>query len=354
MKIILLGGCGFIGSNLAITLKKRNLKFEIYVLDNLIRKGSELNVKRLQESEICFIRGDIRNTKDLAGLPECDLVIDASAEASTVAGLKDSPWYILENNLVGTINSLEMTRKMKAEFIFLSTSRVYPVKLLEQCTFMENNTRFIWTGDQQLQGVSSNGISENFPTEGARTMYGTSKLSSELILQEYGEYFAMPYIINRFGAVSGPWQFGKQDQGFVAHWLMSHYFNKELNYNGYGGEGKQVRDVLHVGDLVELIIDQINNFNLYRNQTFNAGGGAKNTISLMELTEMCHSISGNKVNITPGEHRDGDIRIYCTDNSKVEKINGWKPQKNIRDIICDQFKWILDHQDILKSLFFTS
>ena len=106
-------------------------------------------------------------------------------------------------------------------------------------------------------------------------MYGTSKLSSEFILQEYGEYFDMPYIINRFGAVSGPWQFGKQDQGFVAHWLMSHYFNKELNYNGYGGEGKQVRDVLHVDDLIELIHDQIKNFDLYRNQTFNAGGVLK-------------------------------------------------------------------------------
>ena len=353
MKIIILGGCGFIGSNLAITLKKRNPKFNICVLDNLIRRGSELNVKRLQEDEIRFIRGDIRNTKDLAGLPACDLIIDASAEASAVAGLKGNPWYILENNLVGTINCLEMARKMKATFIFLSTSRVYPIKLLDKCDFIENATRYVWTDDQIIQGVSSNGINENFPLLGTRTMYGTSKLSSELILQEYGEYFEMPFVINRFGAVSGPWQFGKQDQGFVAHWLLSHYYRKDLTYNGYGGKGKQVRDVLHVDDLVELITDQIKNIELYRNQTFNAGGGAKNTISLVELTKMCQAITGNKISITPGEQRVGDLSIYCTDNSEVEKINGWKPQKNIQDILRDQFKWISDYQDILRSLIFT-
>lgn len=354
LNILITGGCGFIGSNLAITLKEKNKGYNIYVLDNLNRKGSEINVNRLKEAKIRFIRGDIRNTKDLAELPACDLIIDASAEASAVVGLKDSPWYILENNLIGTINCLEIAREMKAKFIFLSTSRVYPVKLLEQCTFIENATRFVWTDDQQLQGVSSNGISEKFPIEGARTMYGTSKLSSEFILQEYGEYFDMPFIINRFGAVSGPWQFGKQDQGFVAHWLMSHYYIKDLTYNGYGGKGKQVRDVLHIDDLVALIIDQINNFNLYHNQTFSVGGGAKNTVSLMELTKLCQSITGNKVSITTSEHRVGDVRIYYTNNSEVENINKWKPQKNINDILHDQFNWISKNQDILQSLFFTS
>ena len=350
-KILIFGGCGFIGSNIATFLQTSKIKTCVDVFDNLSRKGSELNALRLKKLGIENVKGDIRSSEDLKNLKNYDYIIDASAETSATVGLSGSPFYILENNLLSTINCLEVARKMAAKFIFLSTSRVYPIKLLDGCRFKEEETRYVIQNSQFTKGISEKGVNEDFSLLGPRTMYGTSKLSSELIIQEYGEYFNLDYIINRFGAIAGPWQFGKQDQGFISHWLMSHIFGTELSYFGYGGQGKQVRDILHVNDLVRLIVDQIENFNLYKMDTYNAGGGLENTISLKELTGLCQSISGNKIQIESDKDREGDIRIFITDNSRVNSINGWSPKKDINDIIYDVYHWIKNNQNNLKSLY---
>jgi CDP-paratose 2-epimerase len=207
-KILITGGAGFVGSNLAIKLKEKYSDSEIFVLDNLKRRGSELNLPRFKKTGINFIHGDIRNKEDLEDIEKIDLIFECSAEPSVLAGLNTSPSYLINTNLLGTINCLELARKNKANFIFISTSRVYPVKLINDLEFEEEKTRFSFKAEQKIVGASVEGIAENFPLEGARSLYGSTKLCSEIIMQEYMDSFGLKGIINRCGVITGPWQMG--------------------------------------------------------------------------------------------------------------------------------------------------
>ena len=140
-RILITGGAGFIGSNLAINIKGDYEDFEVIAFDNLKRRGSELNLQRLINREIRFFHGDIRNKEDLNGVGPADLIIDCSAEPSVLAGHGESPEYLINTNLVGTINTLELARREKADIIFLSTSRVYPTNTLRQISYAETDTR---------------------------------------------------------------------------------------------------------------------------------------------------------------------------------------------------------------------
>jgi CDP-paratose 2-epimerase len=196
VKILITGGAGFVGSSLAIALKTNYPVYEIFCLDNLKRKGSELNVARLAQAGITFVHGDIRNKEDFDSLPAVNTVIEASAEPSVLAGLDGTPDYLINTNLFGTVNCLNYALKHRAGFIFLSTSRVYPIKTIETLNFAETETRFVLTDEQPVKGVSSKGIAEDFPLDGARSLYGTTKLASELIIQEYNEFYGLKTIIN--------------------------------------------------------------------------------------------------------------------------------------------------------------
>ncbi len=342
--ILITGGAGFVGSNLAIKLKKKYPKINIIVLDNLIRKGSELNVPRLKKAQVEFIKGDVRNKKDLKIKQKIDLIIECSAEPSVLAGVNESPQYLIDTNLVGAINCLELARKDKSDFLFLSTSRVYPIEYINQLKFKETKTRY--------ELVDIKGINENFPLDKPRSLYGTTKLSAEYFLQEYIQTYGIRGIINRCGLITGPWQFGKVDQGIVVFWLASHIFNKELNYTGYEGLGKQVRDFIHIDDLFEAIDVQLNNFDKYNKQAFNIGGGLENSFSLLELTKQCQKITGNKIKINKvKEDRPNDIRIYLSDCSKFKKLNNWHCQKNLETTLKDIYKWILKNKKKLKEIF---
>ncbi|HEY9246818.1 MAG TPA: NAD-dependent epimerase/dehydratase family protein, partial [Candidatus Methanoperedens sp.] len=244
MKILITGGAGFVGSNLAIEFAKNKKDYTIIALDNLRRRGSELNIPRLKEYGIQFIHGDIRNREDFEGIGDADLVIECSAEPSVLAGYDSSPDYLLNTNLLGTINCLEYARKCRADVVFLSTSRVYPVKTINSLGYIERKTRFELAGEHEIPGVSSRGYSEDFPLSGSRTLYGTTKLASELILQEYIEMYGLRGVINRCGVLTGSWQMGKIDQGVVVLWAAKHHYGQPLSYIGYGGKGKQVRDIL--------------------------------------------------------------------------------------------------------------
>src|SRR5262249_36295214 len=155
-------------------------------------------------------------------LPDFDLLIDCSAEPSVQAGLDGSPMYLLNTNLIGTINCLEVARRRGAAFMFLSTSRVYPITTLNAIPFRENTSRFYWDTALHIPGFSEHGIAENFPLDGVRSFYGVSKLASELLLQEYIYTYNMTAIINRCGLLAGPWQMGKVDQGVVTLWVARH------------------------------------------------------------------------------------------------------------------------------------
>jgi len=347
--ILITGGAGFIGSNLAIKLKEKYPSMRIIAMDNLKRRGSELNIPRLKHAGINFVHGDIRNKEDFEEIEKFDLMIECSAEPSAMAGFNCSPSYALNTNLVGTLNCLEEVRKNNAGIVFLSTSRVYPINKMEELNFIEEETRYSLKKEQLIPGVSEKGISEKFPLEGWRSIYGATKFCSEVMIQEYISSFGIKGIINRCGVVAGPWQMGKTDQGLPGLWVAKHFFNGELSYIGFGGEGKQVRDILHIDDLFELIDIQINNLDKFNGGIYNVGGGLKNSTSLLELTKICENITGNKIEINSViETRPADLKLFITDNSKIENLANWSPKRDITTTIKDIVNWMDENKIQLK------
>ncbi len=351
-KILITGGAGFVGSSLALELKANYPNYEIICLDNLKRKGSELNVSRLTKVGISYVHGDIRNKEDFDALPDVDFVIEASAEPSVLAGLNGgTPDYLMNTNLFGTVNCLNYAVRSNAAFIFLSTSRIYPIKNIETLNFEEQDTRFALSDSQELPGVSSKGIAEDFPLNGARSLYGTTKLASELIIQEYNEFYGLKTLVNRCGVLTGPWQMGKVDQGVMVLWIAKHYFEKKLSFIGYGGSGKQTRDMLHVKDLYRLIDWQLHNIDEVNGDTYNVGGGVEVSTSLQELTKICQEVTGKTIPIDKVlENRPADIKLYVTDNSKVTAKTGWKPEISIRTIVEEITEWLKENEEDLKPI----
>ena len=351
MKIVITGGAGFVGSSLCLQLKEKYPVYSITAFDNLRRRGSELNLTDLRENGIEFVHGDIRNVEDLDALKEFDVLIEASAEPSVMAGLDSNPSYVINNNLNGSINCFNTCLKYKAKLIFLSTSRVYPIKPIENANFIEEPTRFSFSDKQKNAGISKLGISEDLNLVGARSFYGTTKLASELFIQEYAEFYNLSSAITRFGVIAGPRQMGKTDQGVVTLWMAKHYWKQSLKYIGYGGQGKQVRDILYIGDLVRLIDLQIHETEKFHGKIFNAGGGIKNSASLQEMTKICEEVTGNRIRIdSDAETRKADLRIYITDNSKIENEIGWSPKKDVKNTFEDIFKWINKNEAKLKKV----
>lgn len=339
--ILITGGAGFVGSNIAVYLKGKYSKSRIIALDNLKRRGSELNIKRLKENKVFFLHGDIRCREDLVAGRKIDLIIECSAEPSVLAGALDNPEYVINTNLFGMVNCLELARRDKADLIFLSTSRVYPYEKINSLKMKEEKSRFTWKANQRYPGFSTRGIDTDFSIEGPKSLYGATKLSSEILLTEYIKNYGIKGIINRCGVIAGPWQFGKIDQGVFSLWMKHHYFKKNLQYIGWGGEGKQVRDLLHIDDLCQLIDLQINNISKKNAKTYNVGGGREISLSLLEATYLCQKISKNKIKITSQKkNRPFDVCVYITDNSRVISDYGWRPKKSREKILEDIYEWL--------------
>lgn len=341
--ILVTGGAGFVGSNLAIWLKHRYSDSEVLAVDNLKRRGSETTLPRLRESGVVFMHGDIRSPEDLRlDAHHLDLIVECSAEPSVLAGFGESPDYLLNTNLIGTINCLELARRTGAAVIFLSTSRVYPMALLNALVLTEAPTRFELAETQTVPGASAQGISEQFPLEGARSLYGTTKLCSELLIHEYAAMYGLRAIINRCGVLTGPWQMGKVDQGVFTLWVAMHVFKRELNYIGYGGQGKQVRDLLHIDDLEELLALELDQLEVLQGQTFNVGGGRESSLSLLETTILCQRITGNEVPVhSELAVRPADMALYITDNTRVTAATGWRPRRMPEDTLRSIYEWIM-------------
>jgi CDP-paratose 2-epimerase len=347
---LILGGAGFIGSSLAFGLKTGYPRADVVALDNLRRRGSELNLIRLRSHGIGFVHGDIRNPSDLdvQALGTPDMVIDCSAEAAVMAGVT-SPQYVLQTNLLGTINVLEFCRQSKAKLLFLSSSRVYSIPALRRLHLVEEATRFSLAPDQCEPHVSEAGIREGFAIQGFRSLYGTSKLASELLIEEYREAFGVPAIVNRCGLITGPWQMARVDQGVFGLWVAAHYFQYKIDYIGFGGSGKQVRDLLHVEDLLRLIRYQVEHFEKFDGELFNVGGGADSSLSLLEATELCREITGNTIPIgRVEEERPADVPHFITDSAKVMERAGWKPQRTPKSTLEDIYRWIRENETMLR------
>jgi CDP-paratose 2-epimerase len=327
MKVLITGGCGFIGSNLAIFLKQK--KFKVISIDNLFRNGSKLNENKLKLYGIKNIKKDINDINKIK-LPKFDVVIDCCAEPSVEASKKDLD-RVINTNFYGTFNLLKKCIEDRSHIIFLSTSRVYSIRSIKGLFKNKEIKKKIKLKKE---------IDLNFSTEAPRSIYGFTKLASEELIKELSHIFNFKYIINRLGVIAGPGQMGKVDQGFISLWVWRHLNKLPLKYIGFGGHGYQVRDILHIDDLNKLIFKQIKNIKKVYNVTLTAGGGRRNLVSLNKLTEICQSLTGYKINFKRVKNTSVyDIPYFCTSNFKVTKIYNWRPIKTVFEIVKDTYIW---------------
>ncbi|MGH9441781.1 MAG: NAD-dependent epimerase/dehydratase family protein [Thermoanaerobaculia bacterium] len=350
--VLVTGGAGFVGSNLAIRLKGAHPGWQVLAFDNLRRRGSELNLARVREAGVEFIHGDIREPEDLSAIPgRIDLLLECSAEPSVLAGSGGSPAYVVQTNLLGTFHCLERVRRDQGRMLFLSTSRVYPIRGLNEIRTEETEDRFSILDRQDVPGISARGVAEDFPLTGPRSLYGATKLASELLIEEYRDLYGVPSIVDRCGVIAGPWQMGKVDQGVFCLWMARHCFGGKLSYVGWGGTGKQVRDLLHIDDLGDLVEIQIRKFDRLDGATFNVGGGASTSLSLRETTALCEEISGRRIEIgSVPETRLADVKTYVSDIGRVSAATGWSPGRSPTDILRDIHDWIGSRKDELRPI----
>lgn len=348
--ILITGGCGFIGANLAIALHLSGRS--VVAFDNLSRPGSDILCTLLKDHGIVFQHGDVRNPEDLYRLrQDISAVIDASAEPSVLTGSdpRDSQ-FVVHNNLFGTVNCIDFSLSHKIPILFLSTSRVVPINFLNNLLYHETDNRF--TPETGQFGLTNGAVGLDVPMDGIRSLYGATKLSCELLLREYATRYDIPAIINRCGVIAGPWQLGKQDQGVLTHWLACHRYKKPLKYIGFGGTGKQVRDILHIDDLVALIMMQLPIINEFRGDVFPVGGGSNFSVSLKEATYFCTEITGNAIDIGCEETTSpADVKWFSTDISKTADTFGWRPQKDVFTVLKDIDRWLIQNESLFFSLF---
>ena len=336
MKILITGLCGFVGSTLATSWLEVEPGLVVYGLDNFIRPGSEINRNSLQKLGVNLFHGDIRTASDFEVLPPVDWVIDAAANPSVLAGVDGltSSRQLIEHNLQGTVNILEYCRRHNAGFVLLSTSRVYNIpKLAGIAVEPFVNAYHLSPGQSLPPGLSNAGVGEEFSTAPPISLYGSTKLASEILSLEYGETFGFPVWINRCGVLAGAWQFGRPDQGIFAYWVNAWLRNKHLSYIGFGGKGYQVRDCLHPRDLMQLLRKQTASGATAPTRVFNIGGGGKNSMSLAELSLWCEERFGHRKVTADLRMRRFDIPWLIMDSSLAGEVWGWKPQISIRTVL---------------------
>jgi CDP-paratose 2-epimerase len=358
MRILITGICGFVGSALARGLREGWPPWEIVGLDNLVRAGSETNRRALRERGIRLYHGDVRNPSDLEVLPPCDWIIEAAANPSVLAGVdgKTSSRQLIEHNLVGTINVLELLKQWRCGFTILSTSRVYSIRALAAIPVKTQGDRFVpvppvcstlnpqpstFNPQTVSPGFSPNGVAEDFSTEPPLSLYGTSKRASELLACEYAEVFGLPVSILRCGVLAGAGQFGKVDQGISSYWIHSWCRKRPLKYIGFKGSGLQVRDCLHARDLLPLVAQQIKKPRPDAPRVLNISGGLGQSASLRQLSAWCADRFGPRSIKAEAKDRPFDVPWLVLDSGRAAQAWGWKPQTLLEAIWTE----IADHAE---------
>lgn len=342
--ILVTGGAGFVGSHLSSLLKRDHPAARVLAFDNLKRRGSELALLRLASAGVEFLHGDVRSAPDLADAGRFDLLVDCSAEPSVHAGYGGGAEYLVDTNLGGTARCLEAARRHEADVVFLSTSRVYPIRGLRDLPLQRCGDRLDLAPGDAGAGWSHAGIDRTFPLDGARSLYGATKLASELLVHEYGAMYGLRTVVNRCGVLTGPWQMGKVDQGFFVLWAARHLYGGPLAYMGFGGEGLQVRDVLHVADLHQLIDRQLRDLDRHAGRTYNVGGGRELSVSLRELSALCGERTEARAIGGVADTAPADVPWYITDSREVRSATGWAPTWSIGTILEDIFRWLIDNK----------
>jgi len=353
MRILISGICGFVGSELALGLRLGG--HAVCGFDNFSRPGSELNVPRLEAVGVEFSSGDVRFEKDLARWRDVDWVIDAAANPSVLAGVdgKTSSRELLEHNLWGTINLLELCKRERSGMVLLSTSRVYSIGALCSLPVVEKDEAFVLVDSRINAGPK--GVTEDFSTAAPISLYGASKLASEQVALEYGSAFGFPVWVNRCGVMAGAGQFGKPDQGIFSFWIHSWAHQAPLKYIGFGGSGHQVRDCLHPQDLLSLVLKQIEysagatrSVNKPDDRIVNVSGGVESAISLKQLSAWCAEQFGRRevsVDLSP---RPFDLPWVVLDSSRAERLWDWKPQRAVQNICAEIATHAREHPEWLR------
>jgi CDP-paratose 2-epimerase len=345
MRILVTGICGFVGSALTRSLLEMFAGLEVVGIDNLVRPGSELNRRALQKIGCRVIHGDVRLRSDLEQLPIVDWVIDAAANPSVSAGVdgSTSSRQVVEHNLLGTINILEYCRRSSAGLVLLSTSRVYSIPALGSLPLVRTENRFSLLATDILPvGISTRGISEGFSTAAPISLYGATKLSSEVLALEYGRTFKFPVWIDRCGVLAGPGQFGTAEQGIFSFWVHAWQSNLRLRYIGFDGHGLQVRDALHPSDLAALVAAQLGDSDPQKmDRIWNVGGGLANAMSLAELSIWCSDRFVPRVVNQNLEPRPFDLPWIVMDGALAQSRWGWQPATRLEQILSE----IADHAE---------
>jgi CDP-paratose 2-epimerase len=332
MRVLITGVCGFVGATLARGLREGWPDLEIIGLDSFVRAGSELNRAPLRELGVQVRHGDVRNPSDLEALPRCEWILDAAANPSVLAGVdgKTSSRQLIEHNLIGTINMLELAKGWRSGLIILSTSRVYSLRELAAIPVEVKGDQFVPNLEgKTVIGLSAQGVAEKFSTEPPLSLYGASKRASELLALEYGTAFDLPVFINRCGVLAGAGQFGKIDQGIFSFWIHSYCHGRPLKHIGFGGKGYQVRDCLHAADLLPLIARQMAKPDAKKPRILNVSGGVKGSASLRQLSAWCaQRFAGRRI---AGEEvtRPFDVAWLVLDSSLARGTWDWQPQTSL-------------------------
>ncbi|AJF60040.1 MAG: GDP-mannose 4,6-dehydratase [Candidatus Diapherotrites archaeon] len=340
MSELVIGGAGFIGVNLAERLLQHGKK--VVVFDNFSRKGTDKNIEWLKKNfpSVKVVKVDIR--KDLMALEnsvkDAENVYHMAAQVAVTTSVTN-PREDFEINALGTFNVLEAMRKTEsnAMLVFASTNKVYGA--LEQVEIEETAKRFDF---KKLK----KGVSEEMPLD-FHSPYGCSKGAADQYVRDYNRIYGLNTVVMRQSCIYGKRQFGIEDQGWVAWFSIATLLNKKITLYG---NGKQVRDVLDVRDLVDAFELVVKNKKKTTGEIFNVGGGPANAISLLEFLEILEHKLGKKISYKKAGERPGDQPVYISNNKKIEKTLGWTPKISYKKGINDLVEWITQNKETIKEV----
>jgi len=336
MKILITGGCGFLGSNLASFALKQ--KFELAVFDALYRKGSAENLQWLNgQGDFIFIKDDVKNFDAVSKIIKDfipDVVFHLAGQVAMTTSIAN-PRLDFETNALGTFNVLEAVRLFSkdASVIYSSTNKVYGD--LEQFSYEEKETRYVCV--EKPQGFDEN-ITLNF-----HSPYGCSKGSADQYMLDYARIFGLKTAVFRHSSMYGGRQFATYDQGWIG-WFCQKAVETKLNILKepwtISGNGKQVRDVLHADDMIDLYFSCAQNMDKAKGEAFNIGGGFENSLSLIELFDFLNQTLGIKLNYSKLPPRESDQKVFIADISKAKKLIGWQPKVSYKEGVQKMLAWV--------------